>query len=97
MHESLLTLYIEVPISRWIERCRELKKARKIYQGAIERCSQQKWLDGSRSYRESIEETETFSIDQKAVEKLSRQNPESSMDRDCVNFCRERKLKRLDR
>ena len=29
-------------------------------------------LDGSNSYQEAIEETETFSIDREAVEKLSR-------------------------
>ena len=31
------------------------------------------------------------------IEKLSRQIPESSMDRNCANFCRERKSKGLDR
>ena len=40
--------------------------------GAIERCPQQSDLDGSRSYRESIEHTETSSMDREAVEQLSR-------------------------
>ena len=34
---------------------------------------------------------------EEAVEHLSRQSVESSMDRDCVNFCREKKKKELDR
>ena len=32
-----------------------------------------------------------------AAEHLSRQSVESLMDRDCVNFCREKKKKGLDR
>ena len=54
-------------------------------------------LDGSNSYRESIEQTETFSMDRDSVEKLSRRTLETSMDRDCVNSCQEKKNKRLDR
>ena len=34
-------------------------------------------LDGSKSYRKAIEQTKTFSIDQEAIEKLSRQIIES--------------------
>ena len=34
---------------------------------------------------------------EEAVEHLLRQSVESSMDRDCVNFCREKKKKGLDR
>ena len=55
-----------------VERCRALILDRWSYRGAIERCPQQSDLDGSRSYQASIEHTETFSIDRKAVEKLSR-------------------------
>ena len=42
--------------------------------GANKRCPKQKRLDGSRSYRASIEHTETSSMDQVAIEKLSRLN-----------------------
>ena len=71
-----LTLFIEISVSRWIERCRELlrfKMARRSYRGAIERCPQQCDLDGSRSYRESIEHTGTSSMDRESIEKLSSQ------------------------
>ena len=34
---------------------------------------------------------------EEAVEHLSRQSVESSMDWDCVNFCQEKKKKGLDR
>ena len=53
-------------------------------------------LDGSRICRGSIDQTECFSMDREAVEKLLRQIPKSSMDRNCANFCRERKIKDLD-
>ena len=43
------------------------------YREAIERCPQQSDLDGLRSYRESIEHTETSLMDQEVVEQLSRQ------------------------
>ena len=69
-----LTLFIEISVSRWIERCRELlrfKMARRSYRGAIERCPQQCDLDGLRSYRESIEHTGTSSMDRESIEKLS--------------------------
>ena len=55
-----------------IEKWRELKIARWSYRGAIERCPQQFDLDGSRSYQEFIKHIETSSMDQVAVEKLSR-------------------------
>ena len=35
-------------------------------------CQWQKYFDGSRFYRESINQTKSFSMDQEAVEKLSR-------------------------
>ena len=56
-----------------VERCRALILDRWSYRGAIKRCPQQSDLDGSRSYQASIEHTETFLMDQEAVEKLSRQ------------------------
>ena len=37
-------------------------------------------LDGSKSCREVIGQTETFLMDRESVEKLSRQIPDSSMD-----------------
>ena len=43
-------------------------------------------LDRSTSYRASIEQIESVSMDRKSIEKLSRQSPKSSIDRDCVNF-----------
>ena len=70
----VLTLFIEISVSRWIERCRELsrfKMARRSYQAAIERCPQQCDLDGLRSYRESIEHTGTSSMDRESIDKLS--------------------------
>ena len=51
-----------------------IKIARNSYRGAIERCPQQKGLDGSRSYRAPIEHIEISSMDQVVVEKLSRLN-----------------------
>ena len=43
-------------------------------------------LDGSRICRGSIEQTESFLMDQESVKKPLRQILESSMDRDCANF-----------
>ena len=60
-------------------------------------CRRQKLLNGSRLCRGSIGQTKTFSMDQKALKKLSRQVPKCSMDRDCVKICQERKSKGLDR
>ena len=60
-------------------------------------CRRQKYLNGSRFCREFIGQTESFSMDQEGVEKLSKQIPESLMDREWANFCRERKSKGLDR
>ena len=60
-------------------------------------CRWQKYLDGSRFYRESIGQTESFLMDREAVEKLLRQIPESSMDQVCINFYQEKKSKGLDR
>ena len=59
--------------SKGVERCQALILDRWSYRGAIERYPQQSDLDGSRSYQASIEHTETFLMDQEAVEKLSRQ------------------------
>ena len=47
--------------------------------------------------RESIGQIESFSMDQEAVKKLSRRTSDISMDRNCVNFCREMKKKGLNR
>ena len=70
--EIMLTLYIEILVSRRIESCQELKFTRRSYRGAIERYPHQCDLNGSRSYRASIEHTKTSSMDRKVVEKLLR-------------------------
>ena len=57
----------------------------------------QKYLDGSRSCREFIGHTESFSMDWKAIETPSRRIPESSMDLNCANFCQEKKKEGHDR
>ena len=91
---------IEISISRWIKSCWKLsriKKARNSYREAIEWCPQQTGLDGSRSYRASIEKKDAFSTNWEAVEELSRQISENSIDWVCVNFCWERKSKGLDK
>ena len=54
----------------------------------------QKCLDGSRFCQGFIGQTETFSMDWEAVEKLSRQIPESLINLDRVKICRERKFER---
>ena len=61
-------------MDREVSRAVENQNARNSYRGAIERCPQQKGLDGSRSYRAPIEHIETSSMDQVVVEKLSRLN-----------------------
>ena len=48
------------------------EKAVEEYPGSVERCPQQKDLDGLRSYRESIEHSKSLSMDQAAIEKQSR-------------------------
>ena len=63
-----LRLFIGSHNSRWIESCRDLNFDRWSCRGAIERCPQQSDLDGSRSYRASIEHTETSSMDREAIE-----------------------------
>ena len=60
-------------------------------------CRQQKYLDGSRSCRESIGQKKSFLMNWEAVEKLSRQIPESSMDQNCANFHHEKKKEGLDK
>ena len=54
-------------------------------------CRWQKYLDGSRSCRESIDQTKSFSMDRETIEKLSRWILEISMDWNCANFYREKK------
>ena len=75
-----LRLYIENTKhdgSRAIESCRALILDRFICRGAIKSYQWQRNLDGSNSYRASIEQTESFSMDRESVEKLSRQIQES--------------------
>ena len=70
------------------------------------------WIEKlSRSYRDKFQKAQwieivltsvekgrsKISMDREAVEKLSRQIPESLMDRDCANFCWEKKKEGLDR
>ena len=58
-----------------VERCQDLKCMKKLSKGcpgSVERCPQQKDVDGSRNYWESIEYQESFSMDQATIEKLSR-------------------------
>ena len=74
--------------TRWIEdllRC---------YQESVDNKNH---LDGSKCYREAIGQIETFSMDRESVERLSRQIPDSSMDRNCDKIYREKKSKGLDR
>ena len=54
-------------------------------------------LDGSRICQGSIGQTKSFLMDLESIEKLSRQSPESLMDRVCVNFCQDKKKKGLNR
>ena len=54
-------------------------------------------LNGLRNCRGFIGQKESFSMDREAIEKLSRQNPEISMDRVCDKICRDKKKKGLDR
>ena len=81
-----------------IEICRALNLDRSESVKVLSRiCRWQKYLDGSRSCRESIDQTESFSMDQEAVGKLSRQILKSSMDWNCANFYQEKKKEGLDR
>ena len=81
-----------------IEICRALNLDRSESVKVLSRiCRWQKYLDGSRSCRESIDQTESFSMDQEAVGKLSRQILKSSMGRICDKICQEKKSKGLDR
>ena len=80
------------------ERCKTCEK--QCMQEDLDRsrsCWAEANLDGSRIYQRSIGQTKSFLIDQESVKKLSRQSPESSMDRDCVNFCQDKKKKGLNR
>ena len=81
-----------------IERCKTCKK--QCMQEDLDRlrsCQAEANLDGSNSYRASIEQTKSFSMDRESVEKLSRQSPESSLDGDCINCYRDKKKEGLDR
>ena len=58
---------------RGVKRCRALKRANyllKSYQGFVERCPQQKGLDGSIRYRASIEFLDGSSSNQEAIENV---------------------------
>lgn len=80
------------------ERCKTCEK----------QCMQED-LDRSRSYRvaiehkltsmdrTAIEQTESFSMDQESIKKLSRKSLESSLYRDCVNFYQDKKKEGLNR
>ena len=56
------------------ERCKTCEKntSKRISMDREVSSSYRADLDGSNSYREAIKETETFSMDREAVEKLSR-------------------------
>ena len=87
-----------------IERCKTCEKKKQCMQEGPDR---------SRSCRAAIEQmptsmdresVEDLSARQKvsqwieeAIEILLRRTPEILMDRNCVNFCREKKFKRLNR
>ena len=80
------------------ERCRTCEK--KCMQEGLDRSSSYQAeanLDGSRICWRSIGQTESFLMDWESIEKPSRQSPESSMDRDCINFCQDKKKNGLDR
>ena len=71
------TLYIKILVSRRIERCQELSRikiARISYQAAIEELSRGVHSKRGLMDQASIEHTETSSMDQVAVKKLSRLN-----------------------
>ena len=57
-----------------------------ICRGAVENLLTAKYLDGLRSYRESISQTDTFLMDRESVEKLSRQILESFNGLKIVRF-----------
>ena len=74
-----LSVYIDIFVAQWISRCWEVsrikicqKELSSNYREAIERCPQQKGLDGSRSSQASIEHIETSSMDREAIEFESR-------------------------
>ena len=72
--------------------------------GAIEICralnlDRYEFVDGKSTSMDQ-DSVENLSARQKVswwIKKLSRQIPKSSMDRDCANFCQERKKEGLDR
>ena len=82
------TLYIKISVSRWIERCWELSRV--SYWRAIERCPQQINFDGLRSYRAYRNFLDGSSSYRDWISRIS-------MDRDCDNSYREKKLKKLYR
>ena len=61
MDRELSRIFWSLILDKWI--CR----------GAIENLLTAKYLDGSRSYQESISQIETSSMDWESVEKISRQ------------------------
>ena len=52
-------------------------------------------LNGSRNCQGFIGQKESFSMDREAVKKLSRQNPEISIERVCDKICHDKKKKGL--
>ena len=83
---------INLDRSRSVERCRDLKCVKKLSKscpGSVERCPQQKDLNGSRSYQESIEHSESFSMDQVAIENAIKSSWRGSIDSLAVERCPE--------
>ena len=99
-----LTLFIEISVSRWIERCRELsrfKMARRSYRVAIKELSKGVHSNVTLMVREAIENLSSIQELPRWIENLLRSYrarfSEILMDQNCDNNYRERKLKRLDR
>ena len=73
-----------------VERCRDLKcmkKLSKSYLGSVERCPQQKDLDGLRSYQASRKFLEGSSNYRKAIENAIKRNWKSSINSLVVERC----------
>ena len=77
-----------------VEICRALNLDRYESVENLSTAKSPRWIE---KCREAISQTETFSMDQEFVEKLSRQIPDSLMDRNNDKICREKKSKGLDR
>ena len=67
MREICVDLYREIRNSRWIERCRELKFARRGYGEAIKELLRGVHSKVTSMDRESIEHTKTSSMDREVV------------------------------